>query len=132
MSEKKEKRITSELVTSWEPDISWNLWKEQPKEGKEGVPRPEEERVAVEISWPTAEEFDRLTSQSSATAMFFALTRACITSISGFSFKGEGIESGAELVSVRSPGARRCRDLAINIGSHIFRESLLEEDEVKN
>lgn len=130
--EKKEKTITSALKTAYEPDLPWNLWLTPPKGKEPGVPRPQAERVAVEIDWPTGEEFDRLTAHPSTTAIFFALTKACCSKIERFSFGGEAVENGAELVTIRSRGASRCRDLAINIGSHIFRESLLSEDEVKN
>lgn len=130
--DKKEKTITSALKTTYEPDLAWNLWLEPPKEGTPGVSRPEAERVVVEIDWPTGEEFDRLTAHPSSTAIFFALTKACCSRIERYSFRGETVETGSELVNIRSRGASRCRDLAINIGSHIFRESLLTEDEVKN
>jgi hypothetical protein len=131
--ENAQKTITSALKTSWVPDLSWNLWLTSPdKDGKGGVPRPDADRVSVEIEWPTGEDFDRLTAQSSSTAIFFALTKKCAAKIERFSFRGEIVETGAELVAIRSRGAARCRELAINIGSHVFRESLLTEDEVKN
>lgn len=135
--EKKEKKITSAMVTSWYPDLPWNTTKPGPEKDKAGkpipVPIPDAERTVAEITWPTVEEFDRITSGKSATTvMFMALTKACCTKIERFVFHGESAENGAELLAIRSPGAKRARELAINIGSYIFKESVVTEEDEKN
>lgn len=136
MGEKQEKKITSAMMTSWYPDLVWNTTKAGPEKDKEGnpiqVPIPDSERVIVEITWPTVEEFDQITSGKRATtAMFMALAKSCATKIERFSIRGETVDNGAELLAIRSPGAKRARDLAINIGSYIFKESIVTEEEEK-
>ncbi len=130
--EKTEKKVTSAKVTEYEPDLSWNQWKVPPKGKEPGVPLEQEKRIKVEITWPDLETFESLIGHESTFASFHALTRRCATKISNFSLTGEPLETGAELIAVRVGHANRARELSLNIGSHIFRESLLDEEEEKN
>lgn len=119
-------------MTEYVPDLSWNQWKEPPKGENAGIPVPDSEKVTVEITWPDTETFETLIGNDSGFATFMRLARRCATRISNFSLKGEAIENGVELVAVRTGGTSRARELAINIGSYIFKESLLDEEEEKN
>lgn len=132
MEEMKSKRVTSAKVTIYEPDLSWNKWKDQPKDNTPGVPLPDDDKVKVEITWPDLETFERLIGNDSTFATFITLTKHCATKITGFSLHGEPIETGAELAAVRAGRTSKARELAINIGSYIFKESLLDEEEEKN
>ncbi|MEL7556606.1 MAG: hypothetical protein AAGU26_10525 [bacterium] len=130
--EKAEKKVTSAKVTEYEPDLSWNLWKVPPKGKDPGVPLEPEKRVKVEITWPDLETFEGLIGHESTFASFHALTRRCATRITNFPVGGELVETGADLVAVRVGRINKARELSINIGSFIFRESLLDEEEEKN
>lgn len=130
--EKAQKKVTSAKVTEYEPDLAWNQWKVPPKEKDPGVPLEPEKRVKVEITWPDLETFETLIGHESTFASFHALTRRCATKITNFPVDGELVETGAELVAVRVGRVNKARELSLNIGSFIFRESLLDEEEEKN
>jgi len=130
--EKAEKKGTSAKVTEYEPDLSWNLWKVPPKGKDPGVPLEPEKRVKVEITWPDLETYELLIGHESTFASFHALTRRCATKISNFEVSGSAIATGAELVAVRVGRVNKVRELSLNIGSFIFKESLLDEEEEKN
>lgn len=130
--EKAQKKVTSAKVTEYEPDLAWNQWKVPPKGKDPGDPLEPEKRVKVEITWPDLESYESLIAHESAFASFHALTRRCATKISNFISAGEPIETGAELVAVRVGRVNKARELSLNIGSFIYRESLLDEDEEKN
>jgi hypothetical protein len=113
--------ITADLQTTWTPDVEFNK------------KRPPEEKVEVTVKWPTVEEFDLIAMRGGDTApLFHQLTRKFCTEIKNFSVRGAGITTGAELTAVRSKGAAKARSLSINIGSYIFEQSLLSEEEEKN
>lgn len=130
--EKAQKKVTSAKVTEYIPDLSWNLWKVPPKGKEPGVPLEPEKQVRVEVTWPDLETFETMIGHESTYASFHALTRRCATKISNFPVNGEAIETGAELVAIRVGRINRARDLSLNIGSFILKESLLDEDEGKN
>jgi len=132
LEEMKSKRVTSAKVTTYIPDLSWNKWKNPPKDGASGEFLPDDDRVKVEITWPDIETFERMIGNDSTFATFIALTKHFATKIIGFSLHGEPIETGAELAAVRAGRTSKARELAINIGSYIFKESLLDEEEEKN
>jgi hypothetical protein len=116
-----EKTLSADLKTTWTPDLPFNK------------ARPEGDRVSVVIEWPSIEAFDLAVSRNEGTsAMFHRLTRDCCVEIANYKVGGVPVKSGKELVAIRSKGAAASRSLSINIGSYIFEQSILTEDEEKN
>jgi hypothetical protein len=116
-----EKTVSADLKTTWIPDLPFN------------AKRPDSAKVAVVIQWPSIEEFDLIVSRNEGTsAMFHRLTRECCAEIANYQVRGVPVKTGKELVSIRSKGAAEARSLSINIGSYIFEQSILTEEEEKN
>jgi hypothetical protein len=116
-----EKTANAALKTIWTPDLPFNRDK------------PEGEKVTVEIAWPTIEDFDLIVARNEGTApMFHRLTRDCCVGITNFKVGGVAALTGKDLVAIRSKGATAARSLSLNIGSYIFEQSILTENEEKN
>ncbi len=127
-----DKTVSSDLITEYEPDLPWNRWIREPTAQEPGEERPKAERLHVEIQWPTIEESSRLADSGPSTAISIAYAKRCIRSIANPQVIGIDAVNGEQLVAIRSKGKRKAWQLAINVGSHIFTQSFLTEDEEKN
>ena len=134
------KAVSSELKTVYEPDLPWNRWKREPKaankETKEpadpGEERPVAERIRVTIAWPTIEESARLSEAGGTQAIALAYAKRCIVGIENASVLKLDVSTGEELLAIRSKKQRKAWQLAINVGSYVFNQSFMDEDEEKN
>lgn len=119
-------------MTTYEPDLPWNRWIREPEKGKDGEERPVKDRLSVEIVWPSIEESSRLAESGSTTAISLSYAKRCINTIHNPSVIGIEATNGEELLAIKSKGQRRAWQLALNVGSHIFTESFLTGEEIKN
>jgi hypothetical protein len=116
-----DKTVNASLKTTWTPDLPFNK------------DRPDKDKVSVVIEWPSIEEFDLVVSRNEGTtAMFHRLTKGFCVEIANYKVNGIPVTSGNDLVAIRSKKAATSRNLSINIGSYIFEQSILTEDEEKN
>lgn len=127
-----EKVISSDLLTQYEPDLPWNKWIREPGEGDPGEERPKDQRISVEIEWPSIEDSSRISESGSTTAISLSFAKKCIKSITNADLIGVKATNGAELLATKSKGQRKAWQLALNVGSYIFTQSFLTDDEIKN
>lgn len=135
-----EKQISSDMTTEYEPDLPWNRWKRQPvvadpktsTAADPGEERPKAERLRVVIEWPTIEESNRLAEAGSSSAISLAYAKRCIVRIINPGIAGVEADTGEKLLALTSRGRRKAWQLAMNVGSHIFTQSFLTEEEEKN
>lgn len=112
--------MSASLRTTWIPDLPFNK------------ARPEGEKVSVVIEWPSIEAFDLAAGRSEGSAaLFHRLVRDCCVEIANYKVGGVPVKSGKELSALPSKGGAEARSLSINIGSYIFEQSVLTEDEEK-
>jgi hypothetical protein len=127
-----DKVISSDLLTTYEPELPWNKWIREPEKDNPGEERPKSERLSVEIEWPSIEESSRMAEAGSTTAISLAYAKKCIKSIRNPGVIGIVATNGVELLAIKSKGQRKAWQLALNVGSHIFAQSFLTDDEIKN
>jgi len=119
-------------MTTYEPDLPWNRWIREPENDKPGEGRPAADRLTVEIEWPSIEVSSHLAEAGSTSAISIAYAKRCIKAIHNPGVIGIEAKDGVELMAIKSKGQRKAWQLALNVGSHIFTQSFLTGEEVKN
>lgn len=126
-----DKAVASTLTTEYEPDLPWNHWIREPNGKDPGEVRPQADRLRVAIRWPTIEESTRYSDGSNA-AIRMAYARNCIAEIINPGVAGIAATNGQELLASNAKRNRKAWQLATNVGTHIFLECYLDEEEEKN
>lgn len=126
-----DKAVSSVLITEYEPDLPWNRWIREPKGKDPGEERPQADRLRVAINWPTIEESTRYSDGSNA-AIRMSYARNCIVEIINPEVACITAKDGKELLASSARRNRKAWQLATNVGTHIFLECYLDEEDEKN
>jgi hypothetical protein len=126
-----DKAVSSAMTTEYEPDLPWNQWIREPSEKDPGEERPKADRLRVVIRWPSIDESTRYSEGSSA-AIRMSYARNCIQEIINPQIAGGDFRTGQNLLASNAKRNRKAWQLATNVGTHIFLECFLDEEEEKN